>query len=159
MPQIEGAKESGRAAFSYPDFLLFQIVRLVIVVAMEMQSVAVGWHVYEITREPLALGLVGLAQFLPSLLLFLISGHAADRINRRDVLIVCYAGFGVCSALLFYGARSGGQSVGSIYAVLVLLGIVRAFSGPASRAMLPQLVREEHFAELKASSHRNASEY
>jgi MFS family permease len=149
MPQLPGAA-SGRVAFTYPDFLLFQIVRLIIIVAMEMQSVAVGWHVYEITREPLALGFVGLAQFLPSLLLFLISGHAADRIDRRNVLIACYGGFAVCSALLLQGARAGNHAVGPIYVVLVLLGVVRAFSGPASRSILPQLVSEEHFPNAVA---------
>ena len=56
-----------------------------------MQSVAVGWQIYEITRRPLDLGLVGLAQFLPGLLLFLLGGHVADRFDRRHVLLACYA--------------------------------------------------------------------
>jgi len=78
-----------RAAFRYPAFLKFQTARFFIVVATEMQAVAVGWQVYEITKRPLDLGLVGLAQFLPGIVLFLVSGHVADRFNRRNLLILC----------------------------------------------------------------------
>lgn len=110
-----------------------------------MQAVAVGWQVYEITHRPLDLGLVGLAQFLPGILLFLVSGHAADVFNRRRLLLVCEASFGVCFLLLAFLTLRGTASVLPIYAVLVLLGVVRAFNGPASRAILPHLVPEEHF--------------
>ena len=115
-----------------------------------MQAVAVGWQVYEITRRPLDLGLVGLAQFLPSILLFLVSGHAADRLNRRRLLLTCYCGFFVCFGLLVLITFQRVPSTVPIYIVLVLLGIVRAFSGPVSRAMLPQLVPEEHFPNAVA---------
>ena len=87
-------------AFTYPSFTLYQVARFFIVLATEMQSVAVGWQVYEITKRPLDLGLVGLAQFLPGILLFLVSGHTADRYDRRRVLTLGYAGFAVCSGLL-----------------------------------------------------------
>ena len=88
------------AAVTYPDFTLYEIARFFIVAALEMQSVAVGWQVYEITHRALDLGLVGLAQFLPGVLLFLVAGHAADRHDRRRLLNICYSGFIVCSALL-----------------------------------------------------------
>ncbi len=88
------------AAFSYPDFALYQLARLFTVMATEMQSVAVGWQVYEITKRPLDLGYVGLAQFLPTILLFLVAGHAADRFNRRNIVTLCYAGLALSSALL-----------------------------------------------------------
>ena len=78
---------AGRVAYTYPDFALYQISRFFIVAALEMQSVAVGWQVYEITKRPLDLGYVGLAQFLPGIVLFLASGHAADRYDRRKLLI------------------------------------------------------------------------
>lgn len=116
----------------------------------EMQAVAVGWQVYEITRRPLDLGLVGLAQFLPSIVLFLVSGHAADRFNRRRLLIACYCGFAVCFALLLLIAFQRVPNVVPIYAVLIVLGVVRAFSGPASRAMLPQIVPEKDFPNAVA---------
>ncbi len=141
---------AGRAAFTHPAFVLFQIARFLIVVAVEMQAVAVGWQVYEITKRPLDLGYVGLAQFLPGILLFPVSGHASDRFERRHVLSACYGGFAVCFALLLTLARGSAHSVTSIYVVLILLGVVRSFNGTASRSILPQLVPEEHFPNAVA---------
>jgi MFS family permease len=141
---------AGRAAFTHPAFTLFQIARFLIVAAMEMQAVAVGWQVYEITKRPLDLGLVGLAQFLPGILLFPISGHASDRYERRNVLTVCYAGFALCFALLLALAWRGVHSIAAIYVVLILLGTFRSFNGTASRSILPQLVPEEHFPNAVA---------
>jgi MFS family permease len=141
---------AGRAAFSHPAFVLFQIARFLIVASVEMQAVAVGWQVYEITRRPLDLGLVGLVQFLPGILFFPLSGHASDRFERRHVLSACYAGFALCFALLLALAHRSAHSVASIYAVLLLLGTVRSFNFPASRAILPQLVTEEHFPNAVA---------
>ena len=92
-----------------------------------MQSVAVGWQIYEITKRPLDLGLVGLAQFLPGILP-LVSGHAADRLDCWKPIIACYAGFGVCSSLAVALSPSCGiRTVFPIYAVVVILGIVRSF--------------------------------
>jgi MFS family permease len=149
MPALSDVK-AGRIAFTNPDFVLFQIARFLIVAAVEMQAVAVGWQVYDISHRALDLGLVGLAQFLPGILLFLVSGHASDRFERRKVLSACYAGYAVCSALLLFITESGSHSVRPIYAALILLGVVRSFNGTASRAILPQLVPEEHFANAVA---------
>jgi MFS family permease len=142
----------GRVAFTYPNFVLFLVARWFVVFAQEMQSVAVGWQVYEITRRPLDLGFVGLAQFLPGILFFLVSGQSADRFDRRKLLTVCYGGYGVCSGLLLAISLFGVRSVLLIYVVMVLLGVVRAFSGPVTRAILPQLVRDEHFPNAVAWS-------
>jgi MFS family permease len=142
---------AGRVAFTYPEFSSYLFARFFIVIALEMQSVAVGWQVYAITLRPFSLGMVGLAQFLPGILLFLVSGHTADRFDRRNLLVACYAGFAVCSALLLAVTRAGSPpSVYAIYAVLVLLGVVRSFNGPASRALLPQLVSVENFPNAVA---------
>jgi len=115
-----------------------------------MQSVAVGWQVFEITHRPLDLGYVGLAQFLPGILLSIPAGHAADRFDRRAVLLTCYVSYGLCSVLLLLQARGGASSVLPIFAVLILLGITRAFSGPASQSLVPQLVPEVHFGNAIA---------
>jgi len=141
----DSSSNAGRIAFRHPDFVLFQIARFLIVAAVEMQAVAVGWQVYDITHRALDLGLVGLAQFLPGILLFLVSGHASDHFERRKVLSACYVGYGVCSGLLLLIAQRGVRAVGPIYAVLILLGVVRSFNGTASRSILPQLVPDEHF--------------
>src|ERR1700735_4541650 len=134
-----------RVAFTYPSFAIYQAGRFLIFLATEMQSVAVGWQVYEITRRPLDLGLVGLAQFLPGILLFLFSGHAADRYDRRKVLVIGYAGFASCSAMLMCITYAHVRSVYWIYLVMSLVGVVRSFNAPASRAILPLLVPPEHF--------------
>src|SRR5204863_639889 len=95
-----GPRIAGRVAFAYPDFIRYELARFFIVASLEMQSVAVGWQVYDITKRPLDLGLVGLAQFLPGIFLFLVAGHAADRFDRRRILLTCYGGFAGCSGLL-----------------------------------------------------------
>ncbi|MGA7572902.1 MAG: MFS transporter [Terriglobales bacterium] len=141
---------AGRVAFSYPNFVSFTLARFFIVVALEMQSVAVGWQVYEITKRPLDLGYVGLAQFLPGFVLFLFAGHAADIFDRRKLLMWCYAGYGLCSTLLLTISWRAPHSVHSIYFVLVLLGVFRSFSFPVSRAILPHLVPEQHFSNAVA---------
>lgn len=136
---------AGRIAFTYPNFVLFQLARFFIVLSAEMQSVAVGWEVYEITKRPLALGFVGLAQFLPGILLFLASGHAVDRYNRRKLIVLCFCGSALCSGALLFLTLRGSRSPYPIYLVLLLLGVVRAFNGPATRSLLPQLVPSKDF--------------
>jgi MFS family permease len=143
-------RSSGRAAFQYPGFLRFQMARFFVVLATEMQSVAVGWQVYEITKRPLDLGYVGLAQFLPGIVLFLVSGHVADRYRRTKVVFFCFLGYTVCSTLLLAVALHGTRSVYPIYVILVGLGAVRSFSAPVSRAILPQLVPEKDFPNAVA---------
>src|SRR3981189_3374324 len=96
----EDPRLAGRVAFTYPNFVSYTLARFFIVVALEMQSVAVGWQVYETTKRPLDLGYVGLARFLPGFALFLFAGHAADLYDRRKLLMWCYGGFPPCSALL-----------------------------------------------------------
>src|SRR6202044_4236082 len=92
-PASGGRGAAARAVFSNPAFRWYELARIFIVVSTEMQSVAVGWQIYEITHRTLDLGLVGLAQFLPGILLFLVSGHTADRFDRKKLLIACCAGF------------------------------------------------------------------
>ncbi|MGL6157846.1 MAG: MFS transporter, partial [Ralstonia mannitolilytica] len=74
------------APFSYPAFRLFWFARLSTTFAYQMFGVAVGWQIYDLTRSAYVLGLVGLAQFLPSVVLVLASGHIADRYDRRRVV-------------------------------------------------------------------------
>jgi MFS family permease len=151
----EAPLSSGTAAFQFPAFRQYEIARFCMVFCTEMQSVAVGWHVYEITRRPLDLGLTGLVQFLPGILLFLVAGHITDRFDRSKLLTLCYAGFALCSSLLLFVTVHGDAlhrepSVRPIFAILFLLGCVRSFSMPASRALLPQLVPEGHFQSAVA---------
>ena len=138
------------AAFRYRNFRLFQIARFLIVAGLEMQSVAVGWQIYEITRRPLDLGLVGLAQFLPGLLFFLAGGHVADRFDRRHVLLACYSCFALCSLALLTITLRGLHGVAPVYCVLVAMGFIRVFNGPAGQAFAPLLVPPEVFPNAAA---------
>ena len=132
------------AALRYRDFRLYQLGRVGSVVASEMLALAVSWQVYGLTHKAISLGYVGLAIFLPSFLLFLGAGHAADRFDRKRLLEVVQISYAVTAALLLWYTLRGGDSVAVIYVILVLQGIVRAFAGPAGWAFLPALVSEDH---------------
>jgi MFS family permease len=128
------------SAFRHRGFLYYLQARFVVNFATQIMSVAVGWQVYDITRDPLDLGIVGLVQFLPSLLLVLVTGAAADRYNRSAIMGLCFGLEAlVCVGLLIF-TWSGHVSVLPIFALLVILGVARAFMGPATQSLLPNLV-------------------
>ena len=141
---------AGRVAFGYPSFRFYMTARALVTVSTEMQAVAVGWQVYSITGKALDLGLVGLAQFLPGIFLFLIAGQTADRFPRRRILQCCYVGFAGVSTLLLAFTMRGLHTVWPVYGVLLMNGVVRAFNGPASQAFLPLVVPEDVFPNAVA---------
>ena len=120
-----------------------------VILGAEAQSVAVAWQVYAITHSALDLGYTGLALFLPGIFCVLPAGHAADRYNRRKIILGCYGLQAICTTLLLCLSLSPAMLTGGrvwpIYTVLVGIGLGRAFSGPAASAMLPSLVAKEHF--------------
>ena len=132
-------------AFASRDFRRYQLARVAVILGAEAQAVAVAWQVYSITHRPLDLGYTGLALFLPGLLFLLPAGHVADRFDRRHVILCCYVLQVFCTVALLSLALWGARHVFSIYAVLFLVGTGRAFSAPASSALLPHLVPEKHF--------------
>jgi MFS family permease len=123
--------------------------------AVQMQSVAVGWQVYSITHSLFDLGLIGLAQFAPFLLLILWAGHVADKYNRRNIVLICLATQLVCSLLLVAFTFSGSHVVWPVYGVLVLYGSARAFMMPAQQAVLRNLVPTREFSQAVALSSSN----
>ena len=141
---------SSRAAFAYPNFRLFMAARFLVVASTEMQAVAVAWQVYGLTHRPLDLGLVGLAQFLPGLFLFLLAGHTADRFPRQRILAVCFGGFAACSLGFAALTIAGARDVWLIYLVLLANGCVRVFNGPAGQSLAPLLVAEADFQNAVA---------
>jgi MFS family permease len=132
-------------AFASRDFRRYQLARVVAILGAEAQSVAVAWQVYSITHRAIDLGYTGLALFLPGLVFLLPAGHVADRFDRREIILVCYGLQMFCTVALVLFAREGMHHVFPIYAVLSLIGTGRAFSGPASSALIPHLVPERHF--------------
>jgi len=129
-----------------PWFHVFQASRVASIGAMRMLSVAIAWQVYELTKRPLSLGLVGLAQFLPMLGISLIVGHAIDRFDRRRILCASYLVLFACALTLVWVRSPMG-----IYAVLVLIGAGRASAEPAAEAILPSLLPVELVARGIAS--------
>jgi len=145
-----GASAAGLTANR--NFVLFILSRLANVMGTQIVTVAVGWHVYLATGDPLDLGLVGLAQFAPALALFLVAGLAADRYDRRGIIVVCNAAHVAAAALLLAHALAGAAAVWPVFAILVLHGSARSFYFTASQAILPNIVAPAQFPKAVAWS-------
>ncbi len=132
------------AALRFQPFILLVVGRLVASMGEQMASVAIGWELYERTHLALALGGVGLVQVVPVILLSLPAGHAADRFDRKRIVLASQ----LLLALGAMGLAALSFTRGSlvlIYGCLFLIGIARAFSGPAGATLLPQTVPPELF--------------
>lgn len=130
-------------AFSYPNYRFFWLAICCASFAAQIMSVAVALEVYLLTRNPFYLGLVGLALFLPALLLVLVTGLVADRFKRRYILAIGGVIEGLCAlALLFYSGYDE-NGVWPVFAILVVLGTVRAFMSPAASSLAPNVVPRE----------------
>lgn len=139
------------SVYRHPGFLPFLASRLMAVFAMQIQAVVVAWQVYDMTRDPLSLAYVGLAQFIPMLLLLMPAGDLIDRYDRKRILRVSWTLQALCSAALLWLSLSGG-AVHGIYAVLVFYGCARAFTGPTLQSLLPQIVPRERLAQAIAAN-------
>ena len=136
------------AALKIPDFRSFITARFCITLAIQMQGVIVAWQVYDLTHDPLSLGLIGLAEAIPSISVSLYAGHVADIVERKKIIMICVATLLLCSiALLFFTLEPGAfilkRGVISIYAVIFVSGIARGFLTPAMFAFMPQLIPRE----------------
>ncbi len=127
-------------AFAHRPYLLYWLARLFATFAIQIVVVAVGWKVYDLTHDPMALGYVGLMQFLPAFLLVLVTGTVADRVSRRLIIVVCFGIEAAAAIWLFVLSLNGSPSVMPIYVILLVLGIARAFMGPAMQSVVPNLV-------------------
>jgi MFS family permease len=150
MASSDASAALARSIFRHRDFRLYQLVRLCAVLAVQIESVAIGWQVYELTGSALALGYTGLAQFLPFLAFSIIGGQVADRVDRRVILTVCQGVMLLCSLLLLSFSLGHIQDVRFVYGVLVLFGTARAFSAPAGSAITPHLVPPEDLSRAIA---------
>jgi MFS family permease len=136
------------AAIKVRDFRLFILSRLFITLATQMQGVIVGWQIYEITKDPLSLGLIGLAEAVPAILVSLYAGHLADVIERKKIILACVSILMICAGSLLYFTTSFGSFILNngafpIYAVIFLSGIARGFLNPANFSFMPQLIDRE----------------
>jgi MFS family permease len=133
------------AALRIRDFALYISSRFCVTLAIQIQSVVVAWQVYEITKDPLSLGLIGLAEAIPSIAVSLYAGHVADVVERKKIILTCISTLLLCSAtLLFFTLQPAdffsAYSVMPIYIVIFVSGIARGFLSPALFAFMPQLI-------------------
>ncbi|MDR3086621.1 MAG: MFS transporter [Azoarcus sp.] len=147
------------AIWRNPAFAVFLLARLTGMFATQIQAVVIGWQVYELTGDAMALAYVGLAQFLPMLLLLLPAGDLIDRYARKPILMASWMVATVCAGTLWWlsahaatGVEAKAEALTGIYSVLVLFGCSRAFSGPAMQSLLPQIVPREQLAQAIAAN-------
>ncbi len=138
------------AAFRHGAFLRFWLARFFTTFAAQIVSVAVGWQIYDLTRDPFDLGLVGVVQFLPSLLLVLVTGVVADRFGRRLIMGLAVVLEALCALALLLLALNGLSTPLPVFAVLAVFGVARAFFGPASASLVANLVPAEIFSNAVA---------
>ena len=138
--------------FAQRDFVLFWCARVASTVSYQMLSVAVGWQMYALTGSALDLGLVGLAQFLPSFVLVLVVGQVADHFDRRRTLQASASLHALATLVLAIGSFTGAIAVPGIFAMVVLTGAARAFQQPAMQALLPALVPRSLLARAIAAN-------
>lgn len=146
------SSSNGFSVLRHRNFTLYLSARTLATLAVQMQNVAIGWQVYSMTHNLFDLGLIGLAQFLPFLLLILIAGHAADRYDRRTLITLSLGAQLLCGLMLLGYTYTGLTAVWPVFAVLVLYGSARAFMGPATQAILVNLVPQESFSKAVALS-------
>jgi len=138
--------------YRFRDLHFFVTSRFLSTCAVQVQSVAIGWQIYDIEKTPLALGFVGLCQFLPMFLLTLPAGDITDRFNQRRVYSLAATLQAFCSALFLGLSLWSARTAWPFYAVLVLFGGARGFAGPSGSSLLPFLVPQERIPKSMAYS-------
>ena len=133
-------KPSPFGPFTFPDFTIYQVARILLILAGQFVILGLQVQVYQLTGSNLHMGMIGLVQFLPNLLMSLPAGHFADRWNRRTIVISCALANALTVGLLGWQARQPVPSLAVIYVTCGLFGTIRAFSAPAGHAFLPALV-------------------
>jgi len=137
-------------ALAHRDFRRFLGASFLAILAMQIQSVAVSWQIYSIARTPLALGYVGLFQFIPMMACTIPAGHLADRFDRRLILVVSHLFSAIAAGGFLMLALTHATVIWPFYAVLALFGAARAFAGPASQSFVPLLVPQDQFPQAVA---------
>lgn len=138
-------KNDAYAALRVRDFRWFLLMRLMTTLTVQIMSVSVGYYVYELTNDPLMLGLIGLTEAVPAIGISLWAGHLADKYNKRNILAICLSVLVLCSASLLtlaYCSENSTKSVilGILYVIIFFTGIARGFFSPTNFAFLSQIV-------------------
>jgi MFS family permease len=152
---VEESREASRPVsnlWRHRPFLHYFASRTLSEFSDQIAAVAVGWQIYALTHSALNLGLAGLVQFVPSAVLMLPAGHAADRYARNRIVLICSTTEAIAAAYLAWSSYTGHVTVGGIYAALAVFGIASAFDNPASAALLPGVTSAEQLQQGTALS-------
>lgn len=138
------------AAIRISDFRWFVFARFLLTIAIQMQSVIVGWQIYELTHDPLSLGLIGLTEAVPFLGTALFSGHVADTFNRKNIILLSGSVYFICALILLAVSTALHPALAvfgalPVYLIIFITGIARGFLAPAQSAFAAQLVPRELF--------------
>ena len=138
------------AALQSRDFRFFLTARTCIVMAIQIQMVVVGWQVYQLTKDPFSLGLIGLAEAIPAISVSLYAGHLADITERKKIIVLCASMLVLCAIALVYFSLETSSFITRfgavpIYTVIFMTGIARGFMQPANISFMPQLINREHY--------------
>jgi MFS family permease len=136
----------------HPPFILYWLGRTMSTLSFQMLSVAVGWHVYELTGSAMDLGLVGLVQFVPMVVLTFVVGHVADRYDRRTISAVCMLVEAVSAGLLAYGTYGGWLTFDAILIIVAIGGAARAFEATSMAALVQGVVPRRLMSQAAAWS-------
>jgi MFS family permease len=140
------------SVFRHRPFLLYFWARTLSEFSYQIAAVAVGWQVYALTGSAFALGLVGLAQFVPTAAFIFIAGHAADRLDRKRIVQICQIVAGLTAAVLAFGSFAGWLTVTEIFAAVAVFGATTAFDSPSSAALLPGVAPEGMLQKATATA-------
>src|SRR5712691_6272232 len=143
--EISKPKRSSFSALRHRDFRLLWIGQMISVTGSQMQLVAINWHVYLLTKSPLALGGVGLVRVLPIIFCSLVGGVVADALDRKRLMLATQGVMLISAALLAWLTASGLSRVWPIYLLTAIASAAIAFDNPARQAMLPTLVPKKDF--------------
>jgi MFS family permease len=154
-PSREAAPRDTFAALRVPNFGRYIAALFTLTLGIQIQGTVVGWQIYDLTHDPLALGFIGLAEALPAISMSLFAGHFADTHDRRRIALSAIVVLVVCSAALYWLAHdlpmglpgiASGARVRAIYAVIMVSGVARAFLQPARQALSAELVPRELYS-------------
>ncbi len=147
---MSSAKDTFKS-LSVKEFRFFISSRFFVTLGMEMQAIIVGWQVYSLTHDPLSLGLIGLAEAIPSIITAVFAGHIVDKSERKKILTITFTLMMLCSFLLYLISLDLNQKIEtykliSIYSVIFISGIARGFYMPAAFALLGQMIPKESYS-------------
>ncbi len=150
--KTEAVKTDPYIAMRFPEFRSYIVMRFLFTFAYQVQAVVIGWHIYQLTKDPLSLGLIGLAEAIPSIMVTLYGGYIADKSDKKKLLIWIIGSMLCCSAVLTVVTtdevlRLIGQTpvIIIIYIMIFFIGITRGFYSPTAFALMAQIIPKEHY--------------